>query len=1028
MPLLGLLSTGGAALVYLALLVPVLLAVVRRRWRAAARRSEEVRRLLLLASEESARAEFESAREYRLAVAAAAAAEAKASETVAATASVSVQAVPERICAFCQSPTNKLCSGCKAVRYCSGKCQISHWFQGHRDVCRSPSITSHHNGTGNDSILKESAKQVEQSVKSGIPVKADDRDAKRIGSFQEKPIQQPSSSFNNTNGINDVKVDPVLDNVEANRNSTSSTVSSSAGYFTPDISVDKHNMVNSPVKAVEVSSNDVSHSQNIASSSASVDVSDGYLSKSPITKFKYPVSSVDVASVSNNSKKKLASADVGEVDHRSNGESGTSVSASGRHAVVGEYQDANHPSHRVRSARHLDSDQPEFHKKGNGFPVDFVSTSQFSAENSGQSDDSYANSGTEKCSVGSSSAEKVVLSPSRPKDIRDTDLGRPASFASGRINNEHQSKSRESRSLSFRASADHVTSTDGGISISKGSPWNSDSVQAVSASISAAMNSSQSGGYELKTSLRKVAQQFKMPKLSKNPLAFGSENNGKYNDKILFQYELFVKLYSDKVELRPCGLINCGNSCYANVVLQCLTFTRPLNAYFLQGFHSKTCPKKDWCFMCEFESLVSKAKEGKSPLSPKGILSQLHNFGGNLSQGKEEDAHEFLRHAIDAMQSACLKEAGVNAIGSLAEGTTLMQLTFGGYLRSKIKCMTCLGKSERRERMMDLTVEINGDVGTLEEALRRFTATETLDGDNKYLCSRCKSYEKAKKKLTVLEAPNILTIALKRFQSGKFGKLNKPVQFPVILDMGPFMDMGATATNDKSPVYSLYAVVVHLDIMNASFSGHYVCYVKTNQNKWYKIDDSTVKPVELEKVLSIGAYMLLYARCSPRAPNIIRKLLSHDQSRISSRPPPAHHRPEKLYNRPASEAFDYLNRRFDPIRKKGSSSSDSSLLSSSEEGSCSTDSTRDSTSTEDSSEQTLGDSGRFSSWNGSDGYASSPVSAGGSVSNGNMSDSPKSGYSISDFRSSGDRGLNYDTESPPFLDSDRFRYRVNRRL
>ncbi|KDO81149.1 hypothetical protein CISIN_1g0011341mg, partial [Citrus sinensis] len=28
----------------------------------------------------------------------------------------------------------------------------------------------------------------------------------------------------------------------------------------------------------------------------------------------------------------------------------------------------------------------------------------------------------------------------------------------------------------------------------------------------------------------------------------------------------------------------------------------------------------------------------------------------------------------------------------------------------------------------------------------------------------CKSYEKAKKKLTIVEAPNILTIALKRFQ------------------------------------------------------------------------------------------------------------------------------------------------------------------------------------------------------------------------------------------------------------------------
>jgi ubiquitin carboxyl-terminal hydrolase 36/42 len=38
--------------------------------------------------------------------------------------------------------------------------------------------------------------------------------------------------------------------------------------------------------------------------------------------------------------------------------------------------------------------------------------------------------------------------------------------------------------------------------------------------------------------------------------------------------------------------------------------------------------------------------------------------------------------------------------------------------------------------MMDLTVEIEGDIGTLEEALRKFTATEILDGENKYQCSR----------------------------------------------------------------------------------------------------------------------------------------------------------------------------------------------------------------------------------------------------------------------------------------------------
>jgi len=38
--------------------------------------------------------------------------------------------------------------------------------------------------------------------------------------------------------------------------------------------------------------------------------------------------------------------------------------------------------------------------------------------------------------------------------------------------------------------------------------------------------------------------------------------------------------------------------------------------------------------------------------------------------------------------------------------------------------------------MMDLTVEIEGDIGKLEDALRRFTSAEILDGDNKYQCGR----------------------------------------------------------------------------------------------------------------------------------------------------------------------------------------------------------------------------------------------------------------------------------------------------
>jgi len=52
---------------------------------------------------------------------------------------------------------------------------------------------------------------------------------------------------------------------------------------------------------------------------------------------------------------------------------------------------------------------------------------------------------------------------------------------------------------------------------------------------------------------------------------------------------------------------------------------------------------KKWCFTCEFESLILKSKDKKIPLSPTGILSQLQSIGSQFGNGREEDAHEFLR-------------------------------------------------------------------------------------------------------------------------------------------------------------------------------------------------------------------------------------------------------------------------------------------------------------------------------------------------------------------------------------------------
>ncbi|CAH9127005.1 unnamed protein product [Cuscuta epithymum] len=430
--------------------------------------------------------------------------------------------------------------------------------------------------------------------------------------------------------------------------------------------------------------------------------------------------------------------------------------------------------------------------------------------------------------------------------------------------------------------------------------------------------------------------------------------------KMLFPYEEFVKYFQYEVlNVSPRGLINCGNSCYANAVLQCLTFTKPLTAFLLHRSHSQSGCGRDWCLMCELEQHVMMLREGGDPLSPNRFLLRMRSINSQIGNGSQEDAHEFLRLFVASMQSICLEGlGGERACEPRLQETTFIQHTFGGRLRSKVKCLKCHHESECNENIMDLTLEIYGWVESLQDALTQFTSPEDLDGENMYRCGRCASYVRAQKQLSIQEAPNILTIVLKRFQGGCYGKINKCISFPEMLDMIPYM----TGTDDTPPLYMLYAVVVHLDTLNASFSGHYVSYVKDTQGNWFRIDDTKVQPVHTSQVMSEGAYILFYMRSSPRPDRTctnskntrnpvpaMSKQCSSSKSQKPSRPEHTkgntNHYTSGSVSRSASRNRQPLmgmhSENMDPV------TSDWSLFTSSDEASFTTESTRDSFSTVD---------------------------------------------------------------------------------
>ncbi|KAK4417086.1 Ubiquitin carboxyl-terminal hydrolase 17 [Sesamum alatum] len=653
--------------------------VVRHKWRNGAAKKEEILRLVAVASQEEAgTAKLLAFEEYN---------------------SPMQPLEKQYYCAVCRCPTTTRCSRCKAVRYCSGKCQIIHWRQGHKDDCQ-PAIALH--------ASKESQSVVETSSESQSEMHLNDE-----GKIHSDPSQE-------------------LDDFGSSSSSTSCFFSSTEQSETSsDASISEvveSGTSISPDKALSVGIH--------SGTSQTISDSDDADVPRPFP----PVYSVNHPPCSNKIEKMLAP----KPD-----ESITSTSSKdkreGEAAVVKEF---------VLHAIEL---------RNSRSPSSVRTSSDEDWKNQAQPSTSKIETSLSRRASGNHRMSNVELSSECSKSLKMPSMDEYWKNKS-QICNGKEARSPTSRSsgnrheLPTKIDSTHAISSDGGVRIL-----------------------SESTGKSLKTS-------------------------------VIFPFKLFMQLYAcDDVELHPFGLVNCGNSCYANAVLQCLTFTRPIASYLLQGLHSKTC-----------------------------------------------------KNAVDKMQSVCLEEAGVS--GSFAEDSTLMGLTFGGYLRSKIQCMKCLGRSEIFDRMMDLTVEIDGNIYTLEAALKQFTTSETLGGDDKYKCSRCKSYEKAKKKLTVLEAPNILTIVLKRFRSGNLEKLNKLVQFPEVLNLSPYM----SGMNDKYPVYDLYAVVVHLGIMNAAYSGHYVSYVKDFRGDWFRIDDSRVSRVDLETVLSVEAYILFYARQTPRGASFVR--------------------------------------------------------------------------------------------------------------------------------------------------------------
>ena len=129
-------------------------------------------------------------------------------------------------------------------------------------------------------------------------------------------------------------------------------------------------------------------------------------------------------------------------------------------------------------------------------------------------------------------------------------------------------------------------------------------------------------------------------------------------------------------------------------------------------------------------------------------------------------------------------------------GNVREELTVSGKL-------WCTGAGASGFTSLDLAISEFGSthkIRSIQEGLRGYFKSETLDGDNQYHCEKCEkegrgAKQDAEKGLKLSKVPYVLSIGLKRFdydwERDCRVKVDDEVVFPPVLDMAEFFDMDA---------------------------------------------------------------------------------------------------------------------------------------------------------------------------------------------------------------------------------------------